>query len=212
MKLWRSLILFVPVLVVFVGLTFTPQHSMSASFEEEASIFVQDLAEKAIQELTDKQTPRTERIARFRTYFNNHFAVNGIGKWILGRHWRKASEAEQGEYLKLFEDLMVVSYVDRFAAYVGEPLNIHKATQLDKKNVTVFSDIRQQVGASAVRVNWRVARKGDIFKVVDVIVEGTSMSNTLRSDFGSIIRQRGGKVAGLIEALREKTNNINTEE
>jgi phospholipid transport system substrate-binding protein len=83
---------------------------------------------------------------------------------------------------------------------------------MDKKNVTVFSDISQQVGASAVRVNWRVARKGDIFKVVDVIVEGTSMSNTLRSDFGSIIRQRGGKVAGLIEALREKTSNINTEE
>jgi len=41
-----------------------------------------------------------------------------------------------------------------------------------------------------------------------VIVEGTSMSNTLRSDFGSIIRQKGGSIAGLISALREKTASL----
>ncbi|MBT4932496.1 MAG: ABC transporter substrate-binding protein [Rhodospirillaceae bacterium] len=212
MTIWRPLISFLPAFIVLAGLSFSPHPALSASFEEEATTFVQELAEKAIRELTDKETPRIERIERFRAYFNDHFAVSGIGKWILGRHWRKASEAERAEYLKLFEDLMVVSYVDRFAAYVGEPLHIHKATLLDEKNVTVFSDIHQKDGVSAVRVDWRVARKDELFKVVDVIVEGTSMSNTLRSDFGSIIRQRGGKVAGLLEALREKTDTLNKEE
>ena len=69
----------------------------------------------------------------------------------------------------------------------------------------MFSEIHQNEGAPPVRVNWRVARKDAMYKIVDVVVEGTSMSNTLRSDFGSIIRQRGNKVSGLIEALREKT-------
>jgi len=36
-------------------------------------------------------------------------------------------------------------------------------------------------------------------------VEGASMSQTLRSDFGSIIRQKEGKLAGLLEVLRAKT-------
>ncbi len=42
-------------------------------------------------------------------------------------------------------------------------------------------------------------------KILDVIVEGASMSQTLRSDFGSIIRQKGGKVSGLLDVLRVKT-------
>lgn len=180
----------------------------SLAFEEEAKIFVEEMADKAIRQLTDKSADREIRIEQFRTYFTNHFAVAGIGKWILGRHWRKATMKERSDYLKLFEDLMVISYVDRFASYTGEPLNIKKSVSQDSKNVTVFSEINQKDGNPAIRVDWRVARKGDLMKIVDVVVEGTSMSNTLRSDFGSIIRSRGRKISGLLEALREKTSSL----
>ena len=208
MTVRRFLVLFLPALIVFASVSLKLNPALSASFEEDATTFVQNLAEEAIRELTDKTAPRDARIQRFREFFNDQFAVRGIGKWILGRHWRKANEREREEYLKLFEDLMVVSYVDRFAAYAGEPLHIRKALTLDEKNVTIFSEIVQQKGTKAVRVDWRVGRKNDLLKIVDVVVEGTSMSNTLRSDFGSIIRQRGGKVSGLLEALREKTANL----
>lgn len=201
----RSCLSFLPVLIVISALVLHAPPVRAATFEDEAIDFVDKLAQKAIKELTNKTAPREARIQRFRTYFNEHFAVTGIGKWILGRHWRKANEAEQEEYLKLFEDLMVVSYVDRFASYAGEPLHIHRALVQDESNVTIFAEIHQSDGNPAIRVDWRVARKDDLYKIVDVIVEGTSMSNTLRSDFGSIIRKRGGKVSGLLQALREKT-------
>ncbi|MHA1598127.1 MAG: MlaC/ttg2D family ABC transporter substrate-binding protein [Alphaproteobacteria bacterium] len=201
----RRRFLLLPCFIVFAALSLRAAPVHATPFEDEASAYVRMLAEMAIRDLTDKTAPRPERIQRFRDFFNTHFAVRGIGKWILGRHWRKATEAEQEEYLILFEDLMVVSYVDRFAAYAGEPLHIHKSLAQDDANVTVFAEIHQSEGTQPVRVDWRVARKDGVFKIVDVVVEGTSMSNTLRSDFSSIIRQRGGKVAGLIEALEEKT-------
>jgi phospholipid transport system substrate-binding protein len=190
---------------VFAALTLRPASVHATTFEDESSTFVRNLADMAIRDLTDKTVLRPDRIKRFRDFFNSHFAVSGIGKWILGRHWRKATEAEQEEYLKLFENLMVVSYVDRFAAYAGEPLKIIKTLAIDDTNATVFTEIHQNEGAPPVRVDWRVARKDGVYKIVDVVVEGTSMSNTLRSDFGSIIRQRGGTLSGLIEALKEKT-------
>ncbi|MDP6403471.1 MAG: N-acetylneuraminate synthase family protein, partial [SAR202 cluster bacterium] len=46
-------------------------------------------------------------------------AVETIGQFVLGRYWRKATEAERREYLKLFEDLIVETYVDRFTKYTG---------------------------------------------------------------------------------------------
>jgi ABC-type transporter MlaC component len=39
--------------------------------------------------------------------------------------------------------------------------------------------------------------------IVDIVVEGVSMAVPQRSDFGSIIHDRGG-VDGLIEALRAR--------
>jgi phospholipid transport system substrate-binding protein len=177
----------------------------AASLEEGAKTFIDTLSGQALKSLTTKGVSRPERIERFRTLFKENFAVTTIGKWILGRYWPKATEEQQTEYLKLFEDLVVVSYVDRFAQYTGEGLKIIKTLANNDRMATVFSEITQPGNTAAVRVDWRVGKNSDTYKIFDVVVEGTSMSQTMRSDFGSIIRQKGGQVSGLLEVLREKT-------
>ena len=42
-------------------------------------------------------------------------------------------------------------------------------------------------------------------KISDLIVEGVSLRTTYRSDVASVIQNNGGKVADLIDALRQKT-------
>jgi len=180
----------------------------AGALEDGAESFIRSLAEQAIQSLTDQSVSHAERVTRFRAMFNENFAVKSIGKFVLGRYWRKASDDEKTEYLALFEDLMVVSYVDRFARYAGETLEIKKAREERKNTATVFTEIKRPAGAKPIRVNWLAGTDGKVYKVLDVIVEGTSMSTTLRSDFGSIVRQKGGSVAGLIEELKKKTESL----
>ena len=191
-----------------LGCVALPMKASASSLETEASAFVESLADQAMQALANEDITRTERVARFRDLFNAQFAVKGIGKFVLGRYWKKASAAEQTEYLKLFEDLMVVSYVDRFTDYAGESLTIEKTVAPSAKKITVYTKILKPKSAKSYAVNWRVGKGSKGFKVVDVVVEGTSMSTTLRSDFGSIIRQKGGKIAGLIDALKKKTASL----
>ena len=190
-----------------------PGPAEAAAIDPDAArAFIQELSQQAVQSLTDGAVAKAERIGRFRRMFTNHFAVKAIGKWILGRHWRKATETERAEYLRLFEDLMVVSYVDRFAEYAGESLKTVRAVQHGETTVIVFSEIVQPGSPKPIRVDWRVGRNSDALKILDVVVEGTSMSQTLRSDFGSTIRRRGGTVEGLLEALREKTADLKKED
>ena len=59
--------------------------------------------------------------------------------------------------------------------------------------------ITSQGQGQPIRVDWRV-RRG---KVIDVIVEGVSMSVTQRSEFASIIQRNGGKVSALINHLKK---------
>jgi len=166
--------------------------------------FIRSLADKAIASLTDPETPRPERIERFRKLFNDSFAVRSIGKRALGRYWRQASDAEKTRYERLFEDLMVVTYVDRFANYAGEALEVEKSRIEDKAIATVFTEIMRKGGAKPIRVEWIVGTNGVIYKIVDVKVEGVSMTQTLSSDFASIIR-RGGGIPGLLDELEKKT-------
>ena len=179
----------------------------AAGVEEQAGTFIRSLANEAIGSLAMQGVTREARIKRFRKMFTAHFNVRTIGKFVLGRYWRKASKKERTEYLSLFEDLMVVSYVDRFARYAGENLNVTRTRSENAKDATVFTQISRKTG-KPVKVLWRVRAYGDTMKVLDVIVEGASMSQTLRSDFGSIIRQKGGKVSGLLDVLRVKTASL----
>ncbi|WP_316980191.1 MlaC/ttg2D family ABC transporter substrate-binding protein [Shumkonia mesophila] len=178
----------------------------SAGREDAARQFIASLADRAIQALTTADIPRAERIRRFRTLFNDHFAVEDIGKWVLGRYWSRATPAEQTEYLRLFEDYIVASYVDRFATYTGERLRITRALAEEGERATVFSEIVLPGGGKTpVRIDWRVESGAGQPKITDLVVEGVSMSTTLRSEFGSIMRRDGGKLDGLFAVLREKT-------
>ncbi len=203
----RILRYFVPALAGLVLTGLSPP-GLAGALERDAQAFIHSLAKEAVRTLTSRDTPRPVRIKRFRTMFNQHFAVREIGKWTLGRHWKKATKREQAEFLVLFEDLMVVSYVDRFAKYTNESLDIFRTLTQGADTAIVFSEIVQPETASRIRVIWRVGKKGRRFQIFDVVVEGTSMSTTLRSDFGSTIRRKGGKVAGLLEALRKKTASL----
>jgi len=190
---------------VAAALFFSGAAASASSIDTRAADFIRGLATQAIKSLTEPETPRDVRIQRFRDMFNDHFAVEPIGRFVLGRYWKQATEAEKTEYLTLFEDLMVVSYVDRFQRYAGENLKVVQARIDSATTATVFTDIVRPGGAKPIRVLWRVGAQGEVTKVLDVIVEGASMSQTLRSDFGSIVRQKDGQVSGLLVELRLKT-------
>ncbi len=177
--------------------------------EDGAEKFVSSLANEAITSLTGPEKARDERVAEFRRLFRDRFAVEVIGQFTLGRNWRQATEDERKEYLKLFEDLMVASYVDRFKNYAGEGLKIVKAVADDDHRATVHTDITRPNAADSkpVRVLWRVGRSADTYKVLDVVVEGASMSITLQREFSSVIRQTGS-IAGLLGELRKKSADI----
>lgn len=200
------------ILSVIVGVVFVfalPGDGKSATeLEGRAERFVRSLAQEAVESLTTKGISHEVRIKRFRKMFNENFAVRAIGKFVLGRHWARATDAEREEYLFLFEDLMVGSYVDRFQRYTGEKLRILRTLPERTNAVSVFTEIVRSGTAKPIKVLWRIGAKDDALKVLDVLVGGASMSMILRSDFDSIIRQNEGRISGLLEELRIKTKSL----
>lgn len=179
------------------------QDFMSA---KDPGTFIDKLGEAAIQSLTAPDLNADERRQRFRELLQRAFNVTGIGRFVLGRYWKMATEEERQEYLNLFEELVVRTYADRFSEYSGEKFTVSKVQHDTErpKYATVFSTIARPNG-QMVRVDWRVRQEDDqSWRVVDVVIEGVSMSVTQRSEFASVIESKGGTIKGLIDTLRQK--------
>ncbi|HTY70397.1 MAG TPA: ABC transporter substrate-binding protein [Alphaproteobacteria bacterium] len=179
-----------------------PQLAQARAALPEAGEFIAHLAADAIAGMSDKTMSLEERTRRFRTLLTADFDVPEIARFVLGRYWRVATPDERSEYTKLFEDYIVSIYAARFQEYDGEQLKVNAAVK-DDDGAFVSSSIERKAGPP-VKVDWKLKSQAPNFKIVDVMVEGVSMSVTQRDDFAAAIQAHGGKVAGLIDMLKQK--------
>ena len=193
--------------VLTTQLLFHAPAARADAFADGAQKFIESLADKAIAALTGKDVPRSERVRRFRVLLNEYFAVHTIGRWVLGRHWRNASDAERREYLGLFEDLVVKTYVDRFTEYSGEKLTVLKTVVTDNQDAVVFTSITRPNQPDPIAVEWRVRAREGNYRIVDVMVAGVSMGLTQHQEFSSVLARNGGSMAAFLKELRARVDN-----
>jgi phospholipid transport system substrate-binding protein len=194
--------LFLTMVVLLIGST-SPTVGTDA-VAADASVFMNELWTRAVEVLS-KKVPVSERLARFRQLFHADFDGPGIARFVLGRYWRNASEQEQQEFLKLFEDYVVFVYGTRLSNFSGETFKI-RGTRADEAVTVVSTDIISPGGEAPIKVDWRLISDKGAFKINDVIIEGISMLATQRSEFASVIQRHGGQVSGLLELMRERTH------
>ncbi len=169
----------------------------------DARVFMSEMWNRSI-EILSKKLPQTERLARFRELFEADFDGPGIARFVLGRYWRSASQQEQQEFLKLFDDYVVFVYGTRLANFNGESFKV-RGSRTEESGVIVSTDVINPGGEAPIKIDWRLVTVNGAFKINDIIIEGISMMVTQRSEFASVIQRHGGKVGGLLELMREKT-------
>ena len=192
--------LFLTTVTLLIGLTSLTVATRAVVAD--ASVFMNELWTRAVEVLS-KKVPVSERLARFRQLFHADFDGPGIARFVLGRYWRNASEQEQQEFLKLFEDYVVFVYGTRLSNFSGETFKI-RGTRAEEAGTVVSTDIISPCGEAPIKVDWRLISDKGAFKINDVIIEGISMLATQRSEFASVIQRHGGQVSGLLELMRER--------
>ncbi len=196
--------------IILIGLILAwPPTALSAAVIEpgQASDFIEKLGTEAIGTLAQTGVDRKTREERLQYLLDKGFAIDAIGKFVLGRHWRRASESQRQRYLAVFEQLIVKSYTLRFENYAGEGFRVKGERADGTTGRVVETEIVRRAGPP-VAVLWRVRKGSAAFKIVDVMIEGVSMVITQRSEFNAVIRRKGGGVDGLISELERKVSSI----
>jgi phospholipid transport system substrate-binding protein len=128
--------------------------------------------------------------------------IRGVAQFVLGRHWRTASEAQRSEYLSLFEETLVRNLSARFGELRGVSFSVGR-NQMASEQEAVVSTVVTRPNNPAITLDWRVADIDGTPRIVDLVAEGTSLRITQRSEYSAVI-QRGGGMDGLLRAMRQQ--------
>jgi phospholipid transport system substrate-binding protein len=116
--------------------------------------------------------------------------VAEISKKALGKHWAKCSDSEQKRFQALLGELFLHVAFPSSAKFFAElDLVYGKTTEEKQRKVVPLTVVHEKEGE--VDINFRLTRTASNWQVVDVILDGVSMRNNLRSKFYKVITKKG---------------------
>lgn len=178
-----------------------PRLAFAQTAGGEAGAFVATFAQKVIVDVLSAPLPVYEKQDRFRTMCKQYFDLPTITRFVLGRYARTVPPQAQSTFATLFEDLIVFTWARRFSEYNGQTLKVTGSSPDGDDGAIVKSNLVTKTNETFA-VDWRVRRRQDGHKVVDVIVAGVSMAITYQQEYTSLIAQSG--VDGLIAQLQKQ--------
>ncbi len=166
--------------------------------------FIQNLGDRAMKVISNKQIQPTQRTNEFSQILSDCFDLKTIGRFVIGRTWNTATPQQQSEYLDLFKSLVVQTYADRMTLYTGEGFVVVGTRPESDMDTTVLSQITHPDGSKPTEIDWRVRQKDSKLGVIDVVVEGVSLSVTQKQEYAAIIQNNDGRIDALLQKMREQ--------
>ena len=98
-----------------------PAHAIQT---ETPTAFIRSLGAETIEALSDSELSEKDRITEFRRLFLIGLDFRTIGRFVLGRHWRRATRDEIRAFEALFAEYVVTTYAMRLARYQIDTLTV----------------------------------------------------------------------------------------
>ncbi len=177
---------------------------------DDAGKYVENVGNKAIETLSNKKLDKEVKRNKIEQLFRDNVDINWIGKFVLGRFFRQATDEQKKRYFKEYETFLVRHYATRFTDYTSGSFTITNSRDDGGEEFTINMQIKSgEAGSEPISVDYRVRADNshkDGFVIFDITVEGVSMITTQRSEFSSVITNKG--MDYLITQLADKSNGI----
>lgn len=119
------------------------------------------------------------------------FDFISMSKWVLGKHWKTASETQRLEFIAQFKALLVRTYARALLEYSGQKIKYYPAEQNPQSNLAVVKTELTSLSNTQLPILYRMHQKNEEWKVVDIAVDGVSLVTTYRGSFATQIKKNG---------------------
>jgi phospholipid transport system substrate-binding protein len=164
---------------------------------------VQSTVDEVLTLLSNKRLPHDEPRQQLRAVIRPAFDFDVMAHWVLGTHWRKASAAERQRFVDLFADLLEATYIGKIESYTDEQV-VYAGQKLVGERAEVETMVK--TASADIPIRYKLFRKGERWRVYDVVIEEVSLVRNYRSTYDEIVRKEG--FAGLFSRMEEKVREL----
>jgi phospholipid transport system substrate-binding protein len=190
------------VLFLSIFLISAPSFSASDPVSMVESIANQMLAQLKANKATLKTHP-TQVYSMANRIIVPHADLDAMSQRVLPPEvWRQATASQRAEFKREFTTVLVRTYASALASYTNETIRFFpvRGGYQGKSSVVVNSQIMRSDGP-AINVSYRMISSGSGWQLLDMTVEGVSMLQSFRSQFGD--KLASGNMGALIVALKQ---------
>lgn len=169
-----------------------------------AEEFVKKMTDEGIEQIINANVSKAEKQNRFKKLFNDALDLDFIGKYVLGRYWKTASEQQRNDFINTYRELNTQVWSERFDEFKGRKFVFKGTTPSSSENQIFVNTIVPMEQGEPATVVWRVKQNGNAFKIVDIIIEKVSLTMANRNEYTAFIKNNGNSVDALIANLKAK--------
>ena len=173
----------------------------------------EQIVEETSTELLKVINEQSERIKNEQGYVNQVINdlilpvidLQSMGKLILGKHWKKASEEQRSQFINEFKAMLIRTYAKSVADYGHAKVTVFPPQGEQKgKRHRVKSHLDLGSG-TPLQVDYVFRRKEGSWKVFDLVVDGLSLIKNFRTSFSQEISETS------LDALITRLANTNAD-
>ena len=193
-------------LIPFLYLYLSPV--ISATYNSEPKIFVQELVDDAVKSLSDNSLTQKEKNDAIEKIALENVDIKALGLYTLGSIRKDLDENTMNKYQELFQKYFLKSLTSRLTDYSSQKFEVFDSEQKSSNYTIVKSKIAESLKSPEINIDWRIYTKNPQKPLIrDLIVEGLSLARTQKEEFASILNSNNNDINFLIQKLDEFVNN-----
>lgn len=195
---------------IVLALALTSAQPAGAAVCSAAQSFAGNIGDKITDIVADRSISKQTRLNRFRAVFKNNADFPSMGRFALGRYWKKLSPGDRPVYYRLVENLIVGSLFGRLNEFAGNRYKISITSCRTKgtkgNQFIVQGPITNAAGQVTTQVLWwLLVKKSGAIKVFDIQIAGVWLTQQKRDEFTAFVKSNTGDVKNLIADLKRRT-------
>lgn len=177
--------------LLFLG----PGGVLAAPAVDEAQVLVEDTSTRVLERLrADRDRLRASPDLIYPLVEDlvlPHFDFTRMAQWVLGKHWRAATEEQRTRFTGEFRTLLVRTYAKALLEYTDQRIRyLAPRASEDGRSTLVRTEV-EQPGGYVIAINYSLHPRDGAWKVYDIVVDGVSLVTNYRSSFNEEVAKGG---------------------
>ncbi len=152
--------------------------------------FVEEIGNKIIEIANSPKLSESKKKEQIIAKIDSVIDANWIARFVLGKNYKIADDAQKDRFTKLYRDFMINTYGPKFKNYNGRKFTVIEVTEQNGFYIAK-SEFLPRESNVPISVDFRVKEREGKLVILDFIAEGISLIDTQRSEFNSAISQKG---------------------